>query len=151
MEILRLCWDRYLVGNELAKAILLNPFLPKVSSLYLLKTSENRLVFWRFQGGYKWTIRLKLVEYLLQSLNWHSSAVHNFLHLWIFRTISFHWFMWGLQNIDTCPANQQVAIIILKQAAHNTLSNWWNAIFLKQPDMSVALTSKEESKKKPTY
>ena len=59
--------------------------------------------------------------------------------------------MWGLQNTDTCSANQQVAIIILKQAAHNTLSNWWNAIFLKQPDMSVALTSKEESKKKPTY
>ena len=45
------------------KEPLLNPFIPNAPFLYPLKTSENRKVFWCFQGVEKGYIRNKWVKF----------------------------------------------------------------------------------------
>ena len=63
-----------------------NPFVPKVPFLYPLKTSENRKVFWCFQGVEKGCIGNKRVKLDIFSTDLEFvEEVHNIStsHLWL--------------------------------------------------------------------
>ena len=114
--------------NAIVLHLLINSFVPNPPFLYPLKTSENRKVFWCFQGvekgciENKWVKRLALADLILASLIWY------FPNPWTENCDTFQTNLWNniIGKVSLLQKKGYAAVALIEDNKLRKVSREWN-------------------------